>query len=321
MTDRLPQVISRQQALARGLTEGRIRHLLRTGRWRRVFPGAYVTHTGTITWAERARAATLARGPGAVVSDQGALHLWGLRDRGPQIITLAEPNTTHRRKPLDGVRTRRPRRLQVARRHLVPVTDLPQTILDVLALPATTLDDALALVTRAVTQRRVTVAQLRHELSHRPRHPRRRALDEVLRAAEEGLGSAAEARYARDVERAHGLPPMARQVPLDGPQVMADGRSRTLDFKDEERGLGLEIDGHLFHAARQLQDRSRDREAAGEGEVRLRAGWVEVVCHPCTLAADVAAAQRARGWTGAPAPCGPACRLPLDPRWRGLRAA
>ncbi|WP_131105524.1 type IV toxin-antitoxin system AbiEi family antitoxin domain-containing protein [Ornithinimicrobium sufpigmenti] len=319
MSRPLPPVISRQQALARGITPSMIRHRLRTGRWQRIFAGVYATYSGEVAWRDRARAATLARGPGAVVSLHCALHLWGLHPSAPQILTLAEPEAVHRHGPLPGVRTRRRRRLTAAMRHQVPVTSLAQTVLDILALPATTVDDALALLTRAVSMRRITVPELREELLHHPRHSRRGVLEEMLVAAESGLGSVAEARYVRDVEQAHGLPPMERQVPMDGPQAVADGRSRRLDFMDRRRGLGLKIDGDLFHSTRQRQDRSRDREAAGKGEVTIRAGWVEVVVHPCDLAADVAAAQQARGWAGQPRSCGPDCRLPHDPRWRHLQ--
>lgn len=320
MSSRLPPVISRQQALARGITPSMIRHRLSTGRWQRIFTGVYATHSGEISWQHKARAATLARGPGAVVSLHCALHLWGLHGRQPQILTLAEPDAMHRHGRLPGVRTRRRRRLTTGVRHQVPVTSLAQTIVDVLALPGTCLDDALALLTRAVSTGRITVPMLRAELRHHPHHPRKAALEEVLAAAEGGLGSVAEARYVRDVERAHGLPSMDRQAPMDDTRAVADGRARRLDFKDPRRGLGLEIDGDFFHSVRQRQDRGRDREAAGQGEVTIRAGWVEVVVNPCELAADVAAAQRARGWTGQPRACGPACRLPRDPRWRRTTA-
>lgn len=321
MSKQLPPVLSRRQALGRGITPSTIRHRLRTRRWQRVFPGVYVTYSGDVSWRHRARAATLARGPGAVVSLHCALRLWGLHPTEPQILTLAEPNATHRHGSLPGVRTRRRRRLRTAVRHQVPVTSLAQTILDVLALPATTVDDALALLTRAVSTRRISVPLLREELDHHPRHPRREVLQEVMAAAETGLGSVAEARYVRDVEQAHGLPPMERQVSMDGPQAMADGRARRLDLKDRDRGLGLEIDGDFFHSTRQRQDRGRDRETAGKGEVTIRAGWVEVVTYPCELAADVASAQQARGWTGQPSACGPGCRLPRDPRWRRTNTA
>lgn len=229
-------VLTRQQALARGITASAIRHRLARGTWRRLHPGVYLTHGGDLTWRHRVTAAVLARGDGAVVSLECALRLWNLENREPPIITLAEPTTTHRVRPLPGVRVRRRRRLATARRYDIPVTSLPQTLLDVLAQPGRTTDDAMALVTRAVVRRRVTVAALREELTHHPRHPRRTLLEEVFRAADDGLESVAEARYVKHVEQPHGLPTMQRQVAVDGPAAVADGRSRRLDFWDEERG-------------------------------------------------------------------------------------
>ncbi|WP_151526756.1 hypothetical protein [Serinicoccus kebangsaanensis] len=295
------------------MTIAQIRHRLDKHSWQQVFRATYVTHTGQVTWLERVEAAVLARGAGAVVSLRCALHLWDLTSDQPAIITLAEHFDTHRTSTFTGVKTRRRRRLTVARRHGLPLTTLPQTIIDVIALRPNDIDGAMALITRAVSSRKVTVAELRAELVHHPRHPARDVLTEALMAAEDGLGSAAEARYVRDVETAHGLPRMCRQDPIGG----ADGRAlgRTMDFRDRARALGVEIDGALWHREKQLADRRRDREAVGEGGVVLRAGWVEVVSDPCRLAADVAAAQQARGWTGSPRPCGHTCAIALDSRW------
>lgn len=320
MRDRvaMPNVVTRRHALAGTLTPAALRHLLATGRWQLIFPGVYLTHSGSPTWRDRLLAATLARGTGAVVSLECALVLWDLSDRQPQILTLAEPTHTHRTGRLPGVRVRRRRRLTVERRYGIPVTSAAQTVLDVVALPGRTPADDMALITRAVSRRRVTVAELREELVRHPRHPRRETLREVLAAAAEGLGSVAEARYVDRVERPHGLPRMTRQAPLDGPAALADGRSRLLDFRDKERGLSLEIDGELWHRERQLLDRGRDREVAGRGEVTLRAGWIEVMDRPCELAVDVALAQIARGWSGRPVPCATGCAVARDGR---LRAA
>lgn len=308
----MSSVISRRQALAEGTSIGAVRYRVDRGDWQQVFRATYVRHTGEVTWLERVEAAALARGVGAVVSLRCALHLWGLHPEQPSIITLAEHFDTHRNSSLDGVRTRRRRRLTVARRYGIPVTTLPQTVLDVIALRPRDVDGSMALITRAVSSRKVTVAQLRAELVHHPRHPAGDLLHEALAATEEGLGSAAEVRYARDVEEAHGLPRMQRQSPLD----RHDGRARVrrLDFRDPARRLAVEIDGALWHRERQLIDRQRDREVAGQGGVVLRAGWVEVVSHPCRLAADIAAAQQARGWTGSLRPCGHNCAVGADPR-------
>lgn len=216
----MSSVITRQQALARETTPAKLRHVLARGTWQRVFPGVYVMHTGTVTYRERLEAATLARGDGARVSLECALHLWGLTDREPPIITLAEPAPTHRRRSLPGVRVRRRRRLSAGTRHGIRVTGLPQTILDLAALPGRPTDETVALITRAVAARKVTVHELRRELGLHPVHPVRAVLDEVFGAAADGLESVAEVRYADTVERAHGLPTMERQRPMDGPAAV-----------------------------------------------------------------------------------------------------
>ena len=312
----MKDVVSRPQALGQGLTPSAVRHRLRTGRWQVIFRGVYLTHSGSATWRQRLEAATLARGDGAVASLECALNLWGLTDREPPILTLAEPARTRRSCQLPGVRVRRRARLSVARRYGIPVTSAAQTVLDVLALPGRTLEDDIALITRAVSRKKVTVDALRAELRHHRRHPRRAGLDEILAAAAEGLESVAEVKYVERVERPHGLPAMERQAPMDGATALAHGRSRRMDFKDRARGVVLEVDGELYYRLRQAQDRGRDRETAGRGEVTLRAGWAEVVETPCELAVDIALTLRARGWAGRPTPCGAACAVGRDARLR-----
>lgn len=311
-------VITRRQALADGRTPAAIRHLLATRRWQRLFPGVYLAHSGSPTWRERLLAATLARGVGAVASLECALVLWGLGDREPQILTIAEPWEKHRSGRLRGVRVRRRRRLSTSRRYGIPLTSAAQTVLDVLALPGRTLDDDVALLTRAMSRGHVTVESLLAELGHHPHHPRRSTLAEVLTVAAEGFESVAEVRYVERVERPHGLPPMERQVPIDGSTdgSAGGGRVRRLDFKDRERGIGMDIDGQLYHRGRQVRDRGRDREVAGNGEINLRAGWFEVTERPCELAVDVALVQIARGWQGRPLACGPTCPVGRHPRLR-----
>lgn len=309
-------VLSHQQALRRGVTARRVRTEVSRGTWQRLYPGVFVTHGGPVSYRERLLAATLARGPGARVSLECALHLWGLTDREPSIITLVEPVDTHRVSRLPGVRVVRRGRISAGKRHDIPVTGLAQTILDLAALPHRPITETLALVTTAMRKHKLSLGELQEELTHHPRHPRRHELMAILAAAEDGLESVAEARYAAAVEEPHGLPRLERQYPIDGPAAVRDGRSRRQDFRDPATGVGLEIDGELYHRDRQHQDRARDREAAGRGEVILRAGWVDVVSTPCQLAAHLAAALLARGWTGLPTPCSPGCAVGRDARLR-----
>ena len=327
----MPSVLTRSQAISHGTSYAAVRHNVASGRWQRVFPGVFVTHSGDVTWQERVHAAALARGRGTLVSLECALKLWGLRDREPPIITLAEPEATRRVRALPGVRVRRRRRLAASRRYGIPVTSAAQTVLDVIALPTTTLDETIALITRAVATKKVTLADLREELGHHPRHPERHLLTEVLSAAMDGLESVAEYRYVRDVEAAHGLPTMERQVPVEVPGAGpssggssssgtsgggATGRTSRMDFTDRTRRIRVEVDGELYHRERQQQDRARDRRAAGQNETTLRVGWAEIVATPCQVAADVAVVHVARGWSGRPHACRPGCPVEKDPRLR-----
>src|SRR5688500_4325401 len=65
-------VISRRQALERGLAAHDIRRLLRRREWAKVHHGVYVEHTGPLTWTQRAWAAVLACEP-AVLAGRSAL--------------------------------------------------------------------------------------------------------------------------------------------------------------------------------------------------------------------------------------------------------
>jgi len=69
--------VTRRQLLDLGLTDDAIRHRLRTGRLFRVYPGVYSVGRPAITPLERASAAVLACGPGAVLSHTSAMALWG----------------------------------------------------------------------------------------------------------------------------------------------------------------------------------------------------------------------------------------------------
>ena len=77
---------------------------------------------------------------------------------------------------------------------------------------AATFDDAYTWVSRAVTERLVTVSMLRAALADRTRMRWRTWLTDALADAEDGVQFPLERRYARDVERAHGLPKAQRQV-------------------------------------------------------------------------------------------------------------
>src|SRR6266480_2201298 len=110
--------------------------------------------------------------------------------------------------------------------------------------------------------------------------------------------------YHRDVERAHGLPESARQVPFTTP----GGRRGRRDRVYEPFGLVIELDGRLAHQPEERwRDKTRDNAAAADGKQTLRYGWSQVKWEPCETAAEVARALRRRGWGGRPRPCSPGC--------------
>ena len=82
-----------------------------------------------------------------------------------------------------------------------------------------------------------------------------------------------EFRYHRDVERAHGLPESARQVPFTTP----GGRRGRRDRVYEPFGVVIELDGRLAHqpeepVAGQDQGQRRRRGREADAAVRLVAG-------------------------------------------------
>ncbi len=114
-----------------------------------------------------------------------------------------------------------------------------------------------------------------------------------------------EVRYIKGVERPHGLPPSRRQTPGS----IAGQRLRR-DFEYEDYHVVVEVDGQLGHAgAGMWTDRRRDRRAAREGKITLRAGWVDVTHEPCELAQDIGLTLQAQGWTGLLTPCSPDCSV------------
>src|SRR5262249_48076440 len=103
------------------MTASAARHKVRSGRWRRVHAGVYVTQTGALTPSQRAWIAVLAASADersvAVLAGLTALSAWGLRGIDSHAIHILVPHDTRIRPPT-GVaihRTRRPPDLEDGR--------------------------------------------------------------------------------------------------------------------------------------------------------------------------------------------------------------
>ena len=112
VASRQHSLIVRDQALACGMTDRMIRHRMESGRWARVAAGVYRLAGVPVTWKQRALAACLVSGPGAVVSHRSAAMLWGVSGfrPGPLEITVPAGRSgcnalarVHRSEDVDGV--------------------------------------------------------------------------------------------------------------------------------------------------------------------------------------------------------------------------
>jgi len=302
-------VVSRSQALRAGLTTDMIKFRLRSGRWRLMHRGVYATFTGVPGRGARLWAAVLAAGPGAMLSYQTAAELHGLVDKAANPIHVTVPHERHV-LAAEGVSLHRSgRAVEAMEQHSYPPrTRLEETVLD-LTQTAKTFDDVCGWVTRAFARDLTDETRLNAAMKARQRLRWRADLQELIAAAAGGDHSVLEFRYHRDVERAHGLPESARQVPFTTP----GGRRGRRDRVYEPFGVVIELDGQLAHQPEdRWRDKTRDNAAAADGKRTLRYGWSQVKWQPCETAAEVARVLRRHGWGGRPRPCSPGCPVQRD---------
>jgi hypothetical protein len=144
---------------------------------------------------------------------------------------------------------------------------------------------------------------LQAAIQARPRMRWRAALAGALEDIGNGIRSVLEYRYARAVERPHGLPAARPQA-----RVPRGPRPHYFDNLYADFGVAVELDGRAAHRPEdRWADTPRDNFFAGVGIVTLRYGWADVTERPCQVAAEVGQVLRERGWTGTVSRCGLAC--------------
>jgi hypothetical protein len=296
-------VISRRQVLAAGEKPHDIRRRLRNREWAVVHPGVFASHTGPLTWQQRAWAAVLSAGHGAALCLQSALRAHEGKGRAGQDDRLIHVAVARDRSLIapDGVRLHRmvdlPGRVQWNRSP--PRIRYDDTVLD-LAARAGRLD-SIARLADACGTRRTTAARLRDRLDERKRIANRDWLRSVLSDVADGTCSVLEHGYLDLVERPHGLPTGKRQAVRD----LGNGRVyRDVDLPG--LGLRIELDGKLFHTSTEDRDRDLERDldaVVAEDGTTIRLGFGQVYDRPCVTAAKVAVIARKRGWDGEPTRC------------------
>jgi hypothetical protein len=323
-------LISRRQVVSLGGDDALIAKRIRRRDWARVHHGVFITHTGNLSWLQRAWAGLLFCWP-AALSHESALRAYGVRttqaDRGFRAnvdgtTTSDWPSDTSARIHIAVAATRRVVELPAVRLHRVsdfatavranttpPRLNLEHSLLDV-AASAHRESDAIALLADACQCRRTTPERLLQTLRARTRLGRRKYLLAILADVATGAYSALEHRYLTRVERPHGLPTGQRQ------RRVCSGR--TVAHRDVEY-LGLatviELDGNLghLHLTDRWDDMTRDIASALSGDTTLRLGWRHIE-DSCRTAVAVAQLLVAKGWTGKPRACSADCLV--KGQWR-----
>jgi very-short-patch-repair endonuclease len=298
-------IVDRSQALGAGLSDKQIEHRLRSGRWRRVHDGVYATFSGPLSREARLWAALRRAGTGAMLSHETAAEIQGLIDAktAGSTIHITVPG---RRRP---VQNRRIPGVVIHRSDQsqpqfpigwkLPRTRIEDTVLD-LVDAAPTFKDAYSWISRAVSRESASADMLRTALAARGRIRWRRQLAVALADNDAGVHFELERRYARDVERAHGLPRARRQARRE-----IAGQAHYRDNWYAEYRVCVELDGPSFHRYEQVsRDKRRDNlNLAADGVQTFRFGPVEVTELACESAVMVAATLGRNGWAGRPHPC------------------
>jgi hypothetical protein len=241
-------LITRSQA---GDDRARIEHRLASGRWVRVGAGVYRLAGMPVTWEQRALAACLIAGPGAVVSHRSAAVLLGISGFRPGPLEITVPPGRSARNPLARVhrKTLEPRERTI--RDHIPVTHPVRTLVD---LARTVAPEVLEEAVDDVLCRRVV--RLEDLADEKPLAP-------VLAAwnGDGALpGSAAEISLVRALTAA-GLPPPRRQ------HWVAAAHAR-VDLAYPAERIAIELDSFRWHAGTRPFESDRAR-----GNRIVAAGW------------------------------------------------
>jgi hypothetical protein len=235
-------VLTREQALACGMSQDVIRYRCRDGGpWQVVLPGVYVTHTGPPTGDQRDMAALLYAGPRSVLAGAAALRRHGLKAPSTAGVDVLVPLTTRRRDAafVRFHRTNRlPARICVAGeiRFVLPPRAVADAVRDVASMA-----DVRAIVADAVQRGKCPLPRLSEELASGPVRGSaglRQALAEVA----DGIRSSAEGDL-RDLIMAARLP-----MPMFNPRLYVGQTLLAIpDCWWPQEAVAAEADSRAWH--------------------------------------------------------------------------
>src|SRR5207302_6139176 len=126
-------LITRKQALAAGLSENAIAHLLRTARWAKVRRGVYRIVGVPTSWRQNLLAAVLAVGERAAAAGEAAAALWRVPGFPPGPIAVGNPVSKGKRQLFEGRQSCFLPEHHITKVDGIPVTTVARTIFDLMS--------------------------------------------------------------------------------------------------------------------------------------------------------------------------------------------
>jgi predicted transcriptional regulator of viral defense system len=240
-----------------------------------ILPRVYaVGHRAPSVEADLA-AALLYAGPGAMLSHATAAWWWQLTDERPRLIHVSTPR---RCKSIRGIRVHTRREHRRVRHRGLPITTVPQTLLDYAA--TATLRRIRRALAEADYRRLVTPDHVDAMLGRgRPGSARLRRALEIHQPRLAETRSPLEVLFLELCER--------HELPLPSVNVLVQGF--LVDALWQEQRLVVELDGAQAHATPAMitKDRARDLALRRAGYTVIRYSYRQVAEERDVVAADV----------------------------------
>lgn len=270
-------VISRDQALAAGLSRDMIDHRIMLRRWRPLHPRVYLAAGHRLDDEVAVRAAVLWAGEGAVLSGVAAGWWHGMVERRPATVGITVDRRRHPR-PRPGV--------SVRRRELAPPDRVDRSGLAVTARALTVLEASVELggpgsqlLDRALQKwvgfPEVYEAYCRNVGCHGSASAAR-----MLTAAADRSASAAERLLVR----------MLKESGASGWYCAFPAAGYAIDMAFPAARVAVEVDGWAWHmdATRAQADKRRQNALVRHGWIVLRYTWHDLVERPRAVLAEIA---------------------------------
>lgn len=243
----------------------------------RVHRGVYAVGHRSISRATHLRAAVLACGEGAVISQGTAASLHRLWDEWPHFIDVTVPVEAGRK--IDGIRCRRcryPQPEEIEVQHGVACMTLARTLVDLAGI--LDLTALRKVVGRAAIRRKLDLQAVDIAIYNAKGRPGLKALELALLPYRTKDGKVPEVRSDFETLVLPDLLDMELSRPQTNAPIHIDGERFLVDFFWEKEQVIVETDGRETHEtpAAFQDDRRRDQFLAAAGYRVLRVTWDQI---------------------------------------------